>query len=73
MDHFLAPFGSIFGSILDPFSGAFGARPKPLILHSLQAGQADPGAGARRISPDPSHLKNSLEDFLKDFLRRFSP
>ena len=40
LEHFWLHFGSIFGSILDPFSDAFGARPKPLILHSLQAGQA---------------------------------
>ena len=33
-------FCSISGSILDPFSDALWARPKPPILHSLEAGQA---------------------------------
>ena len=33
-------FGHNFGSIFAPFPDAFGAWPKPLILHSLEAGQA---------------------------------
>ena len=74
---FGAPFGLHFGSIFAPFWAPFRAPfgPGPNLPFCVVFRLARPtlGAGARKSSPDPSHLINLLGNFLENPTRNKWP
>ena len=74
---FGAPFGLNSGSILAPIWSPFGAPfgPGPNLSFGIVFRPARPSLGAevRKLSPESYLLKNYLENFLINFLRKFSP